>query len=72
MDCSAPNAMVPTQNKTECTGIDLALDRHETTCPHCRLSTAHFWPGDTILFASVRCTHCREKFLIVQNELWPE
>jgi transposase-like protein len=48
--------------------IDLDLDRHEIKCPHCQRQTVHYWPGKTILFATVKCMHCGKEFLIVLNE----
>jgi hypothetical protein len=48
--------------------VSLALDRHEFTCPHCQGQAVRLWPGRTILFATVTCTHCGLEFFVVQNE----
>jgi len=48
--------------------ITLGLDRHDITCPHCQKQTTHDWPGTTILFATAKCMHCGNKFLIALNE----
>lgn len=45
----------------------LGFDRHEFQCPHCQNQTPHFWPGKTVLFATAKCEHCYQEFLIVEN-----
>jgi DNA-directed RNA polymerase subunit RPC12/RpoP len=48
--------------------IPLALSRNEIKCPHCHEQTIHNWPGTTILFATAKCMHCGNQFLIALNE----
>jgi DNA-directed RNA polymerase subunit RPC12/RpoP len=48
--------------------ITLGLDRHDIKCPHCQKQTTHDWPGTTILFATAKCMHCGNKFLIALND----
>jgi DNA-directed RNA polymerase subunit RPC12/RpoP len=48
--------------------IDLDFNRHEIECPHCQQQTVHHWPGNMILFATAKCTHCGREFLIAMNE----
>lgn len=43
---------------------------HEFECPHCQLRTQHTSPGGTILFASIKCEHCGQELVIVQDKLW--
>ena len=62
----------PNETRLDLPLISLALDRHEFECPHCQERTVRLWPGCTILFATVTCTHCGLEFLVVQNKLWPE
>ncbi len=48
--------------------INLGFDRHLIKCPHCQKQIVHNWPGNVILFAATRCTHCGGEFLITMNE----
>jgi transposase-like protein len=48
--------------------IDLGFHRHETRCPHCQQQTEYSWPGETTLFASLKCSHCGKEFVIVLDE----
>ena len=43
---------------------------HEFDCPHCQQRTQHSSPGGTILFASIKCGHCGQNLVIVQDKLW--
>src|ERR1700733_12373505 len=58
----------PRRTRPDLELVSLALDRHEFTCPHCQERAVRLWPGRTILFAEVTCTHCGLEFLVVQNE----
>jgi transcription elongation factor Elf1 len=46
---------------------DAGFEKHEFLCPHCQHQTPHFWPGSTVLFATAKCEHCSQEFLIVEN-----
>lgn len=48
--------------------VALGFDRHEIKCPHCQEQTVHNSPGNVILFAQARCTHCDGEFLIAMNQ----
>ncbi len=43
---------------------------HHFDCPHCQQLTQYSSPGETILFASIRCERCGRDLVIVQNKLW--
>jgi transcription elongation factor Elf1 len=43
---------------------------HHFDCPHCQQPTHYSSPGDTILFASIKCEQCGRDLVIVQNKLW--
>jgi transcription elongation factor Elf1 len=43
---------------------------HEFDCPHCQQRTQHTSPGSTILFAIIKCEHCGQGLVIVQDKLW--
>jgi len=48
--------------------IDLSDNRHLLTCPHCKKQTAHRHVGSVILFATTKCTHCGQEFVVAMNE----
>jgi transposase-like protein len=48
--------------------IGLGLNQHLLECPHCKKQTVHKWPGSMILFASAKCIHCGQDFLIALNK----
>jgi transposase-like protein len=48
--------------------IPLELVRHLVNCPHCEQQTTQSWPGNMILFAPVKCSHCGKAFVITMNE----
>jgi hypothetical protein len=52
------------------TDFRLSSVLHHFDCPHCQQPTQHSSPGDTILFASIKCEHCGRDLVIVQNKLW--
>jgi DNA-directed RNA polymerase subunit RPC12/RpoP len=50
--------------------IDIGFNRHLIRCPHCQKQTVYNWPGDMILFAMAKCSHCGRAFLIKLNKPW--
>jgi transposase-like protein len=55
-------------NMSEGDLVNLGFDRHLVQCPHCKKQVVHKWPGNMILFATAKCTHCDKEFVITLNE----
>jgi transposase-like protein len=48
--------------------IDLSDNCHLLTCPRCNKQTAHRYTGSVILFATTKCAHCGQEFVVAMNE----
>jgi transcription elongation factor Elf1 len=48
--------------------IDIGSNKHLIECQHCQKQTVHHCPGDMILFAAAKCSHCGREFLIALNK----
>lgn len=48
--------------------IEIRPNKHLIKCPHCKEQTVHNWPGTTILFSTVQCTHCGREFVVTLNQ----
>jgi len=51
--------------------LDLRVDKHLITCPHCLKQIVHHWSGTMILFSPAKCVHCRRNFVIALNQPQP-